>query len=89
MPDLYPGLAEYQSIKRVHAGEITEVVPAGCYVRTANGDGVLLTYPDDKMTARYTPVPGDFWVIYQPDGYQSISPRAAFTEGYVPAVEHA
>jgi hypothetical protein len=83
MSEPYPGLAEYQSVKRMHAGEITEVVPAGCYVRTATGDGVLLEYPP-SMTARYTPVPGDFWVIYPGDGYQSISPRQAFLDGYLP-----
>ena len=75
------GLAEYQSIKRVLAGEITEVVEAGCYVREADGTGILRIYPEN-MTARYTPVVGDFWVIYE-DGYQSISPRAAFLGGYV------
>jgi hypothetical protein len=75
------GLAEYQSIKIVKAGEITDVVPAGCYVKDANGDGVLRIFPDG-MTARYQPVVGDFWVVYD-DGYQSISPKAAFDAGYV------
>lgn len=78
----FPGLADYKSIKRVTAGEITEVVPAGCYVTTATGDGVLLMFPEN-MTARYQPQVGDFWVIYD-DGYQSISPRAPFLAGYVP-----
>lgn len=77
------GLAPYQSVKRVLAGEITEVVPAGCYVREANGDAILRTY-EPNMTARYTPVVGDFWVVYPGDGYQSISPRAAFEDGYMP-----
>ena len=31
------GLQQFQSVKRVLAGEITEVVPAGCYVKEANG----------------------------------------------------
>ena len=75
------GLGEYQSIKRVLAGEITEVVEAGCYVREADGTGILRIYPEN-MTARYTPVVGDFWVVYE-DGYQSISPRTAFLDGYV------
>jgi hypothetical protein len=76
------GLAEYRSVKIVKAGEITEVVPAGCYVREADGSSVLRAY-EPKMTERYTPEPGDFWVVYSPDGYQSISPRAAFLGGYV------
>jgi hypothetical protein len=35
------------------------------------------------MTVRYQPKVGDYWVVYQPDGYQSISPRAVFEPGYV------
>jgi hypothetical protein len=77
------GLQEFQSIKKVLAGEITEVVTAGCYVHEADGTPVLRFFPDG-MTARYQPVVGDFWVIYPgSDGYQSISPRKAFLDGYV------
>jgi hypothetical protein len=84
MANEYPGLASWKSIKVVRAGEITEVAPAGCYVKTAaEGEAVLLLYPDNKMTARHQPQVGDFWVIY-PDGYQAISPREPFTTGYVP-----
>lgn len=36
---------------------------------------------DREMWARYTPVPGDFYVVYA-DGYQSFSPRKAFLDGY-------
>ena len=79
--NLVLNLADFQSIKRVKAGEITEVVPAGCYVRMQDGTTTLLTYPEG-MTARYMPVPGDFWLLYS-DGYQSISPRMPFIEGYV------
>jgi len=76
------GLARYQSVKRVQAGEITEVVEAGCYVREANGDTVLRPY-QPNMTSRYTPIAGDYWIVYD-DGYQSISPRLAFENGYFP-----
>jgi hypothetical protein len=75
------GMTQYQSIKRVLAGRIREVVEAGCYVEYTDGTAVLRAY-DPNMTARYTPVPGDYWVIYD-DGYQSISPRAQFEAGYV------
>ena len=75
-------MARYQSVKRVLAGEITEVHPAGCYVRDADGLAVFRTYAKD-MTARYTPVVGDWWLVY-PDGYVSISPREAFLDGYLP-----
>lgn len=76
------GLAPYQSVKRVLAGCITEVVPAGCYVQEANGDAILRIYAP-HMTVRYTPEVGDWWIVY-PDGYQAICPRAAFEDGYMP-----
>lgn len=81
MDEDYPGLASFRSIKRVKAGEITEVVRSGCYVKTASGESVLLPY-QDGMTVRYEPKVGDFWVIYD-EGYQSISPRGPFVAGYV------
>lgn len=74
-------LDTYQSIKKVRAGEITEVVEAGCYVKMRDGGSVLLMY-QEGMTARYTPVVGDFWVVYEPDNYSSISPRQQFIDGY-------
>lgn len=74
-------LQQYQSIKRVLAGEITEVVMDGCYVKGIGGSATLRIYPQN-MIARYTPVVGDYWVVYA-DGYQAISPRAAFEGGYV------
>jgi hypothetical protein len=77
------GLARWQSIKQVQAGRITEVVEYGCYVQEADGTAVLREFLPG-MTARYTPIVGDYWVVY-PDGYQSISPAAAFESGYIPA----
>lgn len=78
------GMRRYQSVKRVLAGEIDEVVPAGCYVRNADGTSTLRLFVDgDGMTARMQPKPGDYWVIYE-DGYQALAPRLAFLEGYLP-----
>jgi hypothetical protein len=37
--------------------------------------------PDPKIFTRYRPKVGDYWVIYD-DGYISVSPKAAFEEGY-------
>lgn len=74
------GLQFYRAHKEVQAGEITEVEPDGCYVRNADGAAILRIFPE-SMTARYVPVPGDFWIVYR-DGYQSISPRAEFLAGY-------
>lgn len=34
-----------------------------------------------EMFARYEPVVGDYYVVYE-DGYRSISPAKAFEEGY-------
>lgn len=75
-------LAIYQSVKKVLAGVIIEVVPAGCYVQNADGETAILRLCPEAMTARYTPVIGDFWIVYE-DGCQAISPRAAFEGGYV------
>ncbi len=76
------GLQTYRCIKTVQAGEIIKVLPGGCYVKEADGATTFLRSYTPNMTARYTPVAGDFWVVYE-DGYQSISPRAAFEAGYV------
>lgn len=35
----------------------------------------------DDLILRYRPEPGDFFVVYD-GGYESISPRAAFLDGY-------
>ena len=79
----------YVSHKKVRALEIDEVVRSGIGV---SGEGRLwfrdIGYgPTDvpsEMFSRYTPVPGDFYVVYA-DGYKSFSPRKAFLEGYTKA----
>jgi hypothetical protein len=76
------GMQQFQSVKVIRAGEITELVAAGCYVREADGSAVFREYWP-KMTARFKPTVGDFWVVYEGDGYESLSPRAAFVTGYV------
>lgn len=78
------GLALWDCVKRVSAGEITQVDRHGCVVRLASGAVMFFHYPDDKMTARYQPKVGDFWVVYE-GGYPAISPRDAFLKGYIPA----
>ena len=76
------GLARFQPIKQVSAGEIVELVEAGAYVREADGTSVLRIFPKN-ITPLYQPKVGDFWVVYDGDGYQSVSPREAFLAGYV------
>lgn len=48
----------------------TIMLETGDVVTAANG-----------MFARYTPQPGDYYVVYE-DGYASISPKKAFEDGY-------
>ena len=71
-------MPRYRSHKEVWALKITYV------------DGDLLAFADaghapmrvdPKMFARYTPVPGDYFVVYR-DGYESISPGKEFEDGY-------
>ena len=71
-------LPRYKSHKEVWALKISGI------------DGNRLTFDDPdyspitvapKMFVRYTPVPGDYYVVYE-DGYASFSPRQAFEEGY-------
>lgn len=69
-------LATFKSSKVVRAGEIIEVVPAGCYVQSADPANSVLRIFEENMTTRYQPQVGD------PDGYQSISPRQPFLDGY-------
>lgn len=80
------GLAAYQCTKIVRAGVITEVVPAGCFVQEANPDEAVLRIFQPSMTTRYQPQVGDYWVVYE-DGYQAISPKAAFEGGYTRIAE--
>lgn len=73
-------LARWQSHKVVRAGKIVHVADSLLKVEGADG----LTYSVTaaaNMFARYMPVPGDYYVVYD-DGYASISPRQAFEEGY-------
>ncbi len=93
-------LKRWQSHKIVHAGKIvsiTEVIGDAVgdgkigptetntelAIETADG-AVESVIPEPKMFARYTPVVGDYYVVYD-DGYASISPAKAFEEGYSPA----
>lgn len=71
-------MPKYVSHKTVHALKIESV----------NGHELTFTdkryapvTPAAEVFARYTPVPGDYFVVYT-DGYQSFSPAKAFEEGY-------
>src|SRR5258708_7161230 len=71
-------LPRYQSHKKVWALKIKDVT--GCSITPADA-GYAPFIVDHTMYARYTPVAGDYYVVYQ-DGYKSFSPAKAFEEGY-------
>jgi hypothetical protein len=80
-----PEMPFYICHKRVQALEIASVTeggPAGRNVFFKNEDYPPILAPAE-MFARYVPVPGDFYVVYE-DDYQSFSPRKAFLDGYKP-----
>lgn len=74
-------MPQYQSIKKVWALEIERFDPTLGFIFFTDKGYAPIT-PEPEMFARYTPVQGDFYVVY-PDGYKSISPRKAFVDGYV------
>jgi hypothetical protein len=80
-------MPRYVSHKKIWALEISSVTH-----KTDGGGDWILEFADkgyapkifsgnDDIFARYKPVAGDFYVVYQ-DGYKSFSPRKAFLEGY-------
>jgi hypothetical protein len=75
-------LPRWQSHKVVNAAKITAVEDDGTMVLNASDNGrAIKVRPAERMFARYRPVPGDYYVIYE-DGYASISPAATFESGY-------
>jgi len=89
MADEFP-LPRWQSHKTVHAAKIIKVEgnrldleipdPHNRHTGIAQTRIVIAAH---NMFARYTPVPGDYYVVYD-DGFASISPRQAFEAGYHP-----
>ncbi len=82
--DPWAKLDRYRCHKVVRAARIQAVTCSSTTTELllVQGDGLLCahTVNNDTLT-RYTPVPGDYFVVYS-DGYQSISPKKAFEEGY-------
>ena len=79
-------MKEYQSHKKVKAAQITAVndsdpsgvAAPGVDVVLDDGDTAHLTH---DMIVRHKPQIGDYLVEYD-GGYRSISPKAAFEDGY-------
>ena len=77
-------LPKYRCHKIVEAAPIWMIgTPSPRHILVKLGDAAVREIEIDpaKLFARYTPVLGDYFVIYE-DGYQSISPKAAFEAGY-------
>ena len=77
-------MPQFQSHKKVWALQIKEVL------REPDGEVVTLHFIDSsyaprkvtyEVISRYWPKEGDYYLVYE-DGYQSVSPRKAFEEGY-------
>ena len=71
-------MPQYQSHKKVWALQIKDV--RGHDLSFVD-EGYAPIQVEPNMFVRYTPVPGDYYVVYD-DGYTSISPQKAFEEGY-------
>lgn len=71
----------YQSHKQVRALKIVDLEDDGHGSVTMLLEGDRRRVASEGLFARYTPKPGDYYVVYA-DGYESISPAAAFEEGY-------
>lgn len=68
---------------KVKAFKIVEVRPSGSEIHCVLESG-MVAIADPGMTARYTPVAGDYWV-QQEDGYEYLNPKAVFERKYRPA----
>jgi hypothetical protein len=71
-------MPRYQCFKKVHALKIKEISDN---ILTFTDHTYAPIEADREMWARYTPKPGDYYVVYE-DGYTSFSPAKAFEEGY-------
>ena len=73
-------LPHWKSHKEVWAGAIEGVDGDNISVR-CSPTLLIVVKAAPGMFVRYTPVIGDYYVVYA-DGYAAISPKAAFEEGY-------
>jgi hypothetical protein len=76
-----PGIAmpRYRCHKEVHALQIKFVTDD--VMHFVLSDMYAPHQASETLFARYRPQPGDYFVVYD-DGYESISPRQAFEDGY-------
>lgn len=77
-------MPRYQSHKKVWAlkiGEGITVAADGSVTLPIIDPGYEPVTVSKEVVARYLPMPGDYYVVYD-DGYKSISPAKAFEDGY-------
>lgn len=78
-------MPRYTSHKKVWALEIATInrMQPGKIVLSFRDKGYapMMLDEDHPLFARYAPLQGDYYVVYE-DGYKSLSPRKAFVEGY-------
>jgi hypothetical protein len=78
-------MPQYQSHKKVWALQIKEVFRPSSSKELVTVSFVEADYApiqvESEVCSRYWPREGDYYLVYE-DGYQSISPRKAFEEGY-------
>ena len=74
-----PGnLRRYHLAQPVMAGQITETVPGGCYVREADGRAVLRHFLSASTPARpRLPKAGDYWLVLG-NGSEALVERSLF-----------
>lgn len=72
-------MPQYRCHKVVHALQIKDVRAHDVSFQEAGYEPI---HCPPAMFARYSPVPGDYYVVYPGDGYASFSPKKAFEEGY-------
>lgn len=82
-------LASYRSHKIVMAGAIAGVTRnadntaiVSLNVLGIDGTPETITELQEKLFTRYDPGMGDYFIVYPPDNYQSISPKQQFEDGY-------
>ena len=84
-------LGKFLCRKIVGAGRIVRMRPPDISGRAhgtlllgvEQSDGSVLDIESPPaMFARYQPAIGDYYVVYEPDGYASISPCKIFEDGY-------
>jgi hypothetical protein len=74
-------MPRWKSHKQVRAAPIVEVHERRLVLELDGGAKLTVQVDPEKLFARYTPKQGDFFMVYR-DGYESISPRREFVDGY-------